>query len=381
MSDIRFIQAQGDLLNAAIAKVSDSRSETALKRLRSLFRSRTGIAGVVVALAVAGCGVAAATGAFSSSSARLAAGLVDCYYGTGLTSPGAKTPDVSDALITGMSLTVGQSPTQACRAHFKPSNGYTPADLRGFGLVPVHDPKFIACVKNPTTTSVFISSGHADQCQMLGLKPLPQNFTVASASVHDLARQLNKVYLSRDCWAPSAFVSKARATLEKNGFTDWRVVLQKAQSPTQSMAAIQGRCGAFAITDANGSLVGKTRTLELDLAPPVSIQKAIARFNNTVGAASATVCYRPSTISTVVDKAFASSGMTPRIAITTNPNGGNGFSWGTKAEARHYQRGCLNGMDAEPATNDKTVYVWFMSRYGTYIRPYGGEPPLKDFHK
>jgi hypothetical protein len=72
--------------------------------------------------------------------------------------------------------------------------------------------------------------------------------------------------------------------------------------------------------------------------------------------------------------------MTPKIAITTNPNGGKGFSWGTQAEARHYQSGCLNLEDASPSTDDRTIYVWFISRYGTHIRAFATpEPPLRDF--
>jgi hypothetical protein len=381
MSEIRFITAQGDLLDAAIAKAPSRQPRAAGRWLQRLLRPRKRAAAVVVALVVAGCGVAAATGAFSASSARLAAGTVNCYYGTGLTSARAKTPHRSDALIQDLSLIAGQSPTQACRVHLEASNGYTPADLRGFGLVPVHDPKFIACVKTPTSTSVFISSGKADQCRELGLKPLPHSFAAASASVQSLASQLSKLYLSRNCWAPNAFVSEARATVENNGFTGWRVVLEKPHPPSKASAAILGRCGGFAGVDANASLDGDNRTLDLSLATPLSTNRFVSRAESQIGSKQETVCYRASTIRTVVEKAFLSSGMTPKIAITTNPNGGKGFSWGTRAEARHYQKGCLNLVDVEPATNDKTAYVWFMSRYGTYIRPNATfEPPIRDFH-
>jgi hypothetical protein len=375
MSEIRFIQAQGDLLDAAIAEASERPPETVLTRLRLLLRPRKRLAVVAVALAVAGCGVAAATGAFSSSNASLAAGLVDCYYGTGPTSSGAVTPGGTDALVTHVPLPAGETPSAVCRQAFE---GYSQSALRGFGLLPVHNPRLIACRKNAATIAVFFASGSADQCQDLGLTPLTQGFAAASASAHALATKLQTLYRSRDCWQPRAFVRVAKARLVQYGFTGWRVVLPK---PGEAFTMLgTGRCAVFSISDASQSLQGVNRTLSLGLGSPRSISALITGVDDKLAAQQWSSCYSRASVRTLVGKEYASSPMTPKIAVTTNPNGYPGFSWGTVAEARHYQRGCLILVYSWPTINDRTVLVWFMSRNGTHTRATGHPPPLVDFH-
>ena len=340
------------------------------------------LAAIVVALAIAGCGVAAATGAFSGSSARLAVGLVDCYYGTGTTNSQATTPHNSVGLVLGMHLLAGQTPTTACRQMF---NQYPPRVLRETGLKPLRHPALIACRKNATATSVFIASGNADQCQRLGLTPLPHSFASASASVRALAKQLNRMYLSRDCWRPQAFAQLAQITLNRDGFTGWRVVSTK---PHKNVASyLVGQCAALDLPEPNSgdsieSLDGTNRTLNIGRTIPHSINRLITRDDDKLVAEQWSTCYRPATIHQIVEKAFAASGMTPKIAITTNPNAGAGsrFSWGTRAEALHYQAGCLNLFDSWPTPNDRTVLVWFIARNGTHIPAFtGSPPPLADY--
>ena len=67
MSEIRFIEAQGDLLDAAMPRPPRRKPETVLTRLRSRLRPHKRFAVVVVALVVAGCAAAAATGLLGSS--------------------------------------------------------------------------------------------------------------------------------------------------------------------------------------------------------------------------------------------------------------------------------------------------------------------------
>ncbi len=320
-------------------------------------------------------------GAFNPSTARLAIGKVDCYDGTGPTNSAVAFPKNSDALMTNVVLLAGEAPTAACLTDFE--TDYQPASLKPFRLWPVSRLKLIACQENATTAAVFIASGNADQCQHLGLAPLPRGFAAAAASAQALANQLRKLYLSRDCWQPRAFARQARATLDKYGYTEWRVVLPMPYKTYSFLGA--GQCAAITVPGPNSgdsfqSLDGSTRTLEVDLGIPLSTNRSITRADNELAAKQWSSCYRPSTIKTILEKAFASSRMTPKIAITTNPNGSPGFSWGTSAEARHYQADCLNLFDSWPTPNDRTVLVWFIARNGTPIPTNGYPPPLADFH-
>jgi hypothetical protein len=378
MSDIRFIQAQGDLLDAAIAEASRRRPMTPLMRLRSRLRPRKTLAVVVVALVVAGCGVAAATGVFSSGD-RTVIGMVDCYYGTAVGGSGANVSGDSDALVIGATLFAGQTPSALCRQRF---DGYSASALKSGGLRPVRNPRLVSCLQNATTAAVFIASGVADQCQQSGFSPLPRSFADVSA-VRGLAAQLRELYLSRDCWQPRAFARVARSTLVRYGFNDWRVVFEKESSKTLTM--IGGRCAVLPPSNPRGGAVyqpldGVNRTLDLDRGIPRSTNALVDRVDKELSAAAWSRCYSARGLRKLVDHAFASSGMAPRIAVTANPDASPGFSWGTKAESLHFGRGCPVLESSWPTIDDRAVLVWFIARNGTRIRGGGVNPPLSAFH-
>jgi len=384
MSDNRFIRAQGDLLEAAITEASNRKPDSVPTRVRSFLRPRTRTAavGVALALAVAGCAVAVLATGVLGSSQRLAVGKVDCYYGTGSTTPGGLLRGGSDALVTGATLLAGETPTAFCQQDIKQ---YSPSALESAGIRPVHNPQLVACEKTATTAAVFIASGAADQCQQLGLKPLPSDFAAASASVRALASQLQKLYLSRDCWQPSAFARVAQQALAEHGFTGWRVVLPKAGNMPNDSPIGLGQCAELMAPNPNSgfsfqSLDGVNRTLDLGLGIPRSLNALINPVDDKLSADLWQRCYSRAGVRALVDQAFASSGMTPRIAITSNPNGGEGFSFGTAAETHHYAHDCPILFESWPTLNDREVLVWLNARNGTYLRPYTGDPPLADFH-
>ncbi len=378
MSDIRFIEAQGNLLDAAITEADRQKQAPFLKRGRSPRRprGRSALVGIAVAAVVAGCAVAAG---LLSSGQRLAIGRVDCYYGTGFLSTNGLNTGSSDAIATNATLIAGETPTTLCQQDFRQYSDYTLTNEYGF--VPVHDPQLLACKKNATTAAVFIASGTSNQCEQLGLTPLPSDFAAASDSARALATDLQKLYLSRDCWAPDAFVPIAEHALRQHGFEGWRVVVSK-----DSGLFGGGRCAQVSAPNPNSnysplafqSLDGVDRTLTLGLSIPRSLNLLINQVDEKLGADLGSRCYSRAGVRTLIDRTFASSGMTPKVAITTMANGGKGFSWGTAAETHHYAKNCPVLADVWPTHSDQTVLVWLNARNGTYLRGYTN-PPLADF--
>jgi hypothetical protein len=175
--------------------------------------------------------------------------------------------------------------------------------------------------------------------------------------------------------------------LAQDGFTSWRVRLPaKLEFPSDDPPPGVGQCAQFSAPDPSAlasdqSLNGVNRTLTLGLTIPRSLNTLIAREDSMLSADLWRHCYSRTAVFALIDHAFASTRMTVKIAVTTNPNGGKGFSWGTKADARHYAADCPILFDAWPTLNDRTMLVWLNAHNGTYIKPFSpGPPPEADFH-
>ena len=390
MSDIRFIRQQGDLLDAAIAQAPAPKPATLFTRIRSIIQPHKRIAAVVVALVVAGCATVAATN-LSGSTQRLALGRVNCYYGTKLEKPW--TPH-SDVVNIGATLVGGETPQSWCRHEFSSFSSYSPHELREMGLTPVHDPKLIACVKSSTTIAVLIASGNANQCQHLGLTPLPKTIKAAFASVHALSTALRSLHSSRNCWSASAFMKAVRTILVRHGFVGWRIIqLRRGGDVDVLPAGTGGDCAEF-VGNQYGSLDGLNRTFSVILGMSHSDYELWNRLGNKLRAETWARCYTPAQARTLVDRTFAGTGLVPRIAVTAPINRGfrfsvlprwvrhppRGFNAAQRAKERHFRSGCAIQPMLWIATNDRFVDVWLTARHGRFIKFGTYPPPTSYFH-
>jgi hypothetical protein len=372
MSEIRFIDAQGDLLDRAIAGACARRPATRMSRLGKLGRPHKRLMIVLVAIVVAGCAAVAATQLLGSSE-RLLLGRVDCYYGT----------NAKHGLDVGATLISGETPQSWCKQEFR---SYTRADLREFGVTPVRNPALVACRKNATTIAVFITSGRANQCDHIGLTPLPPTFNAASASVHALAQKLRSIYVARDCWSAHGFANALRSALVQNGFANWRIVMPRPyRNPGDSPMGL-GRCADFSSGSYLGNpyqaLDGINRTLNLGFGIARSSMALVNRLSRELTADMWRSCYSRAGARALVARALAGTGLTPKFAITVNPNdphNGPGFSFGSTAHNRHFQNGCVQQEEVWPALNAHVEYVWLIALHGRALQQ-AEDPPASYFH-
>jgi hypothetical protein len=398
MSEIRFIREQGDLLDAAIARAPAPKPATPLTRIRSLIQPHKRIAAVVVALAVAGCAAVAAT-SLSGSTERLALGRVNCYYGT--TMHGHVLGQHSDALTFDATLVGGETPESFCLQRF---SSYSADELREFGLTPVHDPQLIACLKNATTIAVLIASGQADQCQHVGLTRLPKATNAAFASVHRLGNALRSLYLSRNCWSAPAFTKAVRLLMLRHGLGSWRIILPRPKPYVDGPPPGTGGDCAIFVSSGNPylgnpyqALDGLSRTFTFVLGMSRSDEERwnqqLEKLTNETWAR----CYSPAAARTLVDRMFAGTGLTPRIAITAPINRGFHFALGPagpestgpgskvfRAGQRAKERYFLSGCAIQPmlwiGTDDHFVDVWLTARHGRFIK-FGTYPPPASYFR
>ena len=366
MSEIPFLDELGDALDAAIGqdprRVSTPQRRLQLPQPRMSFGYRRRLGVVLVAFVIAGGATAAAAGLFNSSD-RLVLGKVDCNVGTGL---GAH---ASQPVVSGATPTSGLSFTSYCRLQ-----------LHRHDLDPDPQNGLIACEENPATVAVYFASGAANQCHQLGLKALPAGFPAAAATLQSLYTRLGKLQRSRDCWAPDALATAVRSTIANYGLIGWQVNPPANPAAPASPIALQGSCGAFALSDPStgdpyGSLNSATRTVSLALTDPRSVNATITQADNRLYGALLGHCYSRAGAETLVSALFAGTGLTPEVATTTSPNTDE-FS----AREKHlYQQGCLIPIVSSPSDNDQTAYVWLVTRHGEFIQP-GGLPVTADFH-
>jgi hypothetical protein len=391
MSQIRFISEQGDLLDAAIAQAPGRRPVTLLARIRSIIQPHKRIAAVVVAMAVAGCAAAAVTG-LSGSTERLALGRVNCYYGTKL---GSLHSQPTDALDSNATLVSGETPQAWCREVF---SRYSPHVLRQIGLTPVHDPQLIACRKSAATIAVLIASGKTDQCQHLGLAPLPKATKTAFTSVHALGGALRSLYFSRNCWSASAFTKAVRGMLVRHGLASWRIIPPRTQAYVGGPpAGTGGDCAVFVypnpyLGNPYQSLDGPTRTFRFGLGMSHSDYELWNRLGNKLTTETWARCYSPTQARVLMNQTFAGTGLAPRIAVTAPNNRGFHFSSGPggpgstafeaaqRAKERHFLSGCAIQPMLWIGTNDRFVDIWLTARHGRWIKFGTYPPPTSYFH-
>jgi hypothetical protein len=362
MSEIPFIQALGDALDTAMANSASGSRSRPTQRFRP---PRKRLALALVGLAVVAAGGAAADSLLLGSSQRLAAGTVNCFFTTHGKAISLKTPGA------GGEATNGQSPIAVCRRWdgFNAHTGLKAADV-----------KFVACRQAPTIVAVFVATGRSDQCQSLGLDPLPQTYSTAAARVRGLVRALVTLQRAHDCVSPTVLAGEVRGTLARLGFAGWRPTLPP--SPTTLVKApfhreiplerleppsgTDGACGEL-VSDppsSSVSLDARDRTVRIGTGPPNSIARLLNHESYELYTRTYEQCFTSTSIRALVRRAFAASPLRPRFATTAASPLGVRYE---PHSQRLYDRGCVRFEAAYPGNDGRYVDVWLFAR---------GAPPL-----
>jgi hypothetical protein len=387
-------QRRGESPENAINEPTASHPTSLASRARQFVRPHKRLGIFVIALVVTGCAAVAAT-SLTASSERLALGRVDCYYGTYLSKPWSKPTDVLNIDAT---LVNGESPQAWCRQDFR---GYSPAGLRQLHLTPVKDPKLVACRKNATTIAVLFASGRSDQCKHLGLAPLPRSYAAASSTARSLGTALRALYFKRNCWAPRPFAAAVRKLLAEHDLGSWRVFMPAPLHRSQSYNPLPGtyaQCSVFIypnpyLGNPYQSIDGPNRSFTFELGMSHSDYELWNRVLNKLIAQTWRTCYTASAARALVDRAFAGTGRTVRLAVTRPPDPSLNFLVTGKlsnriprqirqrgaSEEHHYKLGCVIQPMIWLGANDKFTDVWLTVRHGRWIKAGSYAPPNSYF--
>ena len=159
----------------------------------------------------------------------------------------------------------GRTPQDACRGVFATSG---PSALGARGV------RLTACSTPSGYVAVFKAKGSAGQCQQLGMSPVDTSACAAAAgNVETLARDLRRIWVSRDCVPTHTLIADAQGLLNKLGFNGWRATAGRERRPG-------GPCGMFTATgatyfDPTASLDPQTHTLSIDSGPSRSVERRL----------------------------------------------------------------------------------------------------------
>lgn len=310
MSEIPFVQALGDAIDAAVSASAPRRTRVPRRRLML-------IAAALVVLATGSLAVAH----FFASPQKLASDGVGCYDGASLR-----------ANVT-VPNGVG-SPLAECAAVYR-SEGQ-----------PV--PKLVACAGNGAV-AVFPGRDPA-LCNRLGLAPLPRGYTAARRSVGRLQQHILAVERSADCIAPDELARRVQIILDRSGWTGWRPVLRLdvASGPCGSVSGLGGD-GRRSIA---GSLDPDRRLVMVVGAPYRSTQRLLWGSPRHPGLAprledlSGTRCFSLDQLKAEAMQMVKPSGRSVSFKLTTGMAPSEEFG---DARQRLYQAGCAVASDVSAA--------------------------------
>jgi hypothetical protein len=364
MSEIPFIKALGDALDTAMA--TSTRDSARSRRPLRFLRPRRRLALALIGLAVIVAGGATADSLLLGSSQRLAAGTVNCFFTTHGKAISLKTPGA------GGEPSNGKSPIAVCRRWYG-LNAHTGRNAA--------DVKFVACRQAPTVVAVFVASGRANQCQSLGLAPLPQTYPAGATSIRTLIRALATLQHEHDCVSPTALAGEVRATLKRLGFASWRAAVPPAHPPIDAKipghakipyaqleppSGTGGTCGELVSNPPSSSvsLNARKRAVMISTGPPNSIARLLNHVSYELYTRTYEHCFTSTSVRALVLRAFAASPLRPRFATTA------AFPPGVKYEPHSqllYDNGCVRFEVANPGNDERYVDVWLFAR---------GAPPL-----
>jgi hypothetical protein len=343
VSEIPFVNQLGDAFDRAVA------AESARRSLRRPWWRRPQVLIAIAVVAVA-CGAVAARTVLNSST--LAMHPIECLSGT----------------------------TFKSQIAFPENNGRSPVQICANALgVPAS--RLIACAGGRYTyVSVFYASG-AGQCRRLGLRPLPASYPAAQAKVRELARALTALEASRYCVPPATFAARAQGTLDRLGFSGWRV---EAGSTAQEEAHVigGGDCASLPGDPLSTrpnimyALDPDHRVLSFDLGPPPRLSRLVQTLAVSIQRATAMGCSSQAGLRASVRQRLARHHLGAAFAVTAAPpSEGFGEVW-----YHRYQQGCpVAGLLRTAAGNLGLIDVWVLQR-GAASPPGHGLPPQRAFH-
>jgi hypothetical protein len=342
MTEIPFLSALGDALDAAIA---EQPAPMARSRRPRLSRRAWRLVPLIALLAVG----AAAAQSLLGGSTQLAARSISCMSATNNDGNGAY--DIA---------TLGRTPQQACSAvEHRPAADLVACDAGRFGIV------------------VYYASGNPGQCARLGYRPVPASYAAADTHVHQLVVALGRLYHSRDCFAPAALVSAVDRTLTRLGFTGWHAAFEPRLS--------SGPCGAYPATgasmssaaaaiDANGYPAGAHDLVMIVGAPSRSLEAVTTRAQLALLSASGRRCYSVSALETLAERLLAAARLPVLFAVAAEqPHTQAGLG-----RQPRYDRGCAIAVTAGPSSGERSIDVLLWQRQGRTL-PQSGIVPAGDY--
>jgi hypothetical protein len=271
MSEIPFVNRLGDEIEqAAAARIASRR-----RRIR-----RRVVVGAI-GFAVAATGVAAASGVFSSATPeQLATSGIGCY----------DRADLQHANVSVLS-TGAASPVETCRRVMRTEG------------------PLVAC----GGPAVMVFPGGPGTCEKLGLQPLPAEYDAARKRVNRLARRIEAIEASVDCWDPRDLARRVQTLLDGlPGWRGWRTRIPR------SMA--EGPCGtvSYAGGDGSRSIDGvvdvRTRTVTITLTAARSTLDLLDRVADLADA-SIERCYDRAGAEALARERLAASGRTVTFRV------------------------------------------------------------------
>lgn len=334
------------------------------RRTRRLFRHRLLVS--FVAVVVAAGGVAAASSLLFPSQ-RLANGRVNCFMAT----HGTGALDGHTLAVAGARPN-GQPPISLCRMWYRLNryrlNGSTTGPL-------VADLPLIACQENATTVGVYVATDKSDQCRRLGEKPLPATYAAAAARLRTLQRALLALQNAHDCIAPATLAQQARAVLATEGFSGWRLITPPPDPGDALPAGTGGTCGKLTGNPSSTIDIDTQRHLVTEsVGPPRSIAAEINHVEYQLGTTTYWKCFTPTSIRTLVRRAFASTPLRPHFATVAAQGGFQPRS------QRLYDKGCVRFSLAIPGNDNRFVDVLLNARDAPQLPTSVDYPPASSFH-
>ena len=341
MSEINFVNLLGDALERAIqAKMASSTPGARRRRWLRLPAGRGRVILALVALALAGGALAATL----QSPTRLAAGGVSCSEGISNTSPGPE----------GVALN-GLSPVAACLREYR---------REGVAALTHPGVRFVACQQPGFLVHVMVADERPNQCQRLGLLPLPPGYSEATSRVALLEQSLGRLQRGRDCIAPSVLASEIRGLLARLGFAGWRPELEPS-----SPFASSGPCAQYPGSDTQPSdpylaLDPTRRVVMIGSGPPLSVERLRDIVEPRLISQSGSRCLSLREARTLAGKALAHRGWAVGFAITRQLLGEQ-FD---PARQRRYDSGCTVVVTVLAVTAARTMDVWLNKRSAAALR-------------
>jgi hypothetical protein len=320
MSEIPFVTALGNALDAAISAPAQRRFHVPRRRL-------TLVAVALIVLATGGLAAAH----FLAGPEKLASNSVGCYDRASL--------DADVSVPNGVA-----SPLEACAAVYRAEGQ------------PV--PPLVACA-GKGAVAVFPGQGDA-VCRRLGLAPLPPGYALARQRVATLQTGILALEGAADCTPPPQLAQRVQALLDSSGWTGWRTRLRldRSSGPCGSVSGLGGD-GRRSIA---GSLDADRRLVMVVGAPNRSTERLMYGPNGLaprIEDVSGTRCLSLDGMKAEAAALAAPSGRDVSFNLTTGRPANEEFG---DAREQRYQAGCTVATDVTAAPDGRGLVVTLLRR-------------------